>query len=90
MCLILTVIAALVCSICYTAKLAARKNADKAMLTVTMMFWSAALMFAFVGFSDKISGGDFLELTLKDAFLGSVVIIAGIFMYFFLKMRNKR
>ncbi len=89
MCLVLTVIASLITSICYAAKLFAHKKGDKAMLSVSLMFWSAALMFCFVGFTDMMSGKPFLELTIKDAAIGAVVIIAGIGMYFYLRMRNK-
>jgi len=90
MCLILTLIVSLISSICYAAKLLYKKVADKSLISVTMMYWSAALMFAFVGIADKLAGKAFLEITIKDTVIGAIVVIAGILMYFFLKSKNKQ
>ena len=89
MCLILTLIAAMVSLICYMAKRVLGRGADKCMLAVSAMYWSAELMWCAMGASAKISGGDFLEMSAKDAAIGAVVVVAGVAMYFFLRARNK-
>ena len=89
MCLLLTLIAALFSLVVWLFKKISAKKNDRSLLAVTGMLWSAEAMWCAMGAISALSGGDFLEMTVKDALLGFVVIAAAVAMYIFLRRKNK-
>ena len=88
MCLLITLVAALISIILWLIKkLYFRKN-DRCMFAVSAMLWSATLMWCAMGAISAITGGNFLEMTKKDAALGIIVVVCSVAMYFFLLKKN--
>ena len=90
MCLLLTLIASLFSIVAWLFKKVAFGKNDRSLLAVSGMLWSAEAMWCAMGAFSKLSGGNFLEMTAKDAALGVIVIVAAIAMYFFFQKLNAK
>ncbi len=88
MCLLITLVAALISSILWLVKKLYFKTNDRCMFAVSAMLWSATLMWCAMGAISAITGGTFLEMTKKDALLGLIVVASSVAMYFFLLKKN--
>lgn len=89
MCLILTIIAALVSSALWYKK--DRKNTYK-IGTLALMFWGASLMWLVDSVFAVFSGEAFFDLSLDDTKLGALIVACGIAMWLFILVisRSKR
>ncbi len=75
MCLLITLLAAVISSIVWYV------NAPDNKLrlgTLSLMYWGAALMWTVDGFFVLAEGEPFLDLSANDALLGLVIVICGL------------
>ena len=72
MCLIMTIIAAVV----FTALWA--KMRKQSLLTTTLMFWAAALMWSVDGVASVLEGEPFFDISQEDTVLGAIIILCGL------------
>lgn len=88
MCLILTTIAAIICSALYFFKFSDKKYM---LHTLALMYWGAALMWSVDGFFALSAGEPFFDLSLNDTMLGLLIVICGIVAWgimFFVKTKS--
>lgn len=81
MCLILTLIAALISSVLWYKK--DRGNAYK-IGTLALMFWGAGLMWLVDSVFAVFEGEAFFDLSADDTKLGALIIVCGVAMWAFL------
>ena len=72
MCLIMTMIAAVV----FTALWA--KMRKESLLTTTLMFWAAALMWSVDGVASVLDGEPFFDISREDTILGAIIVLCGV------------
>ena len=87
MCLILTLMAALAATL-FWYRSAERETLKLGFLS--LMYWSAALMWTVDGIFSVAEGGSFVTVTVDDALLGALVIACGIGAWIVLVLREKR
>lgn len=75
MCLMITLLAAVVSSIVWYAN---APGGRYGLGTLSLMYWGAALMWTVDGFFCIAEGEPFLDLSLNDALLGLLVVICGL------------
>ena len=84
MCLIMTIIAAVV----FTAIWA--KMRKQSLLTTTLMFWAAALMWSVDGIASVLEGESFFDISREDTVLGAIIVVCGLAVFAFLTAMEKR
>ena len=84
MCLIMTMIAAVV----FTALWA--KKRTQSLLTTTLMFWAAALMWSVDGVASVLDGEPFFDISREDTILGAIIILCGVAIFAVLAVFEKR
>ena len=84
MCLIMTIIAAVV----FTAVWA--KMRKESLLTTTLMFWAAALMWSVDGVASVLDGEPFFDISREDTVLGVIIILCGLAVFAVLAVFEKR
>ena len=84
MCLIMTIIAAVV----FTALWA--KMRKQSLLTTTLMFWGAALMWSVDGVASVLEGEPFFDISQEDTVLGVIIIVCGLAIFAVLAVFEKR
>jgi len=84
MCLIMTIIAAVV----FTAIWA--KKRTQSLLTTTLMFWAAALMWSVDGVASVLDGEPFFDISREDTVLGAIIILCGLAIFAVLAVFEKR
>ena len=84
MCLIMTIIAAVV----FTALWA--KMRKQSLLTTTLMFWAAALMWSVDGVASVLEGEPFFDISREDTVLGVIIILCGLAVFAVLAVFEKR
>ena len=84
MCLIMTIIAAVV----FTALWA--KMRKQSLLTTTLMFWAAALMWSVDGVASVLDGEPFFDISQEDTVLGAIIILCGLAVFAVLAVFEKR
>ena len=72
MCLIMTMIAAVI----FTAIWA--KMRKQSLLTTTLMFWAAALMWSVDGVASVLEGEPFFDISREDTVLGAIIVLCGL------------
>jgi len=85
MCEILTIAAALLCTVLYFG---VRKTS--ALFTTMLMFWGAALMWSIDCIRSAMEGEPFFDLSRDDTLLGCVVLAAGFIVWSVLALRDRR
>jgi hypothetical protein len=75
MCLMITLLAAVISTIVWYVKLPESKLK---LGTLSLMYWGAALMWTVDGFFCVAEGEPFLDLSLNDALLGILIVICGL------------
>jgi hypothetical protein len=85
MCEILTICAALFCTVLYFGH---RKT--PALLATMLMFWGAALMWSVDCAVSAMEGEGFFDLSLDDTYLGVVILAAGFAVWAVLALRDRR
>lgn len=89
MCELMTIAAALVFSALFFA--AKRRGGRTGALGKTaLVFWGAALMWSVDCVHSLMEGEGLLDLSAGDARLGAIVVAAGIAIYFFLAVAERR
>ncbi len=84
MCLIMTIIAAVV----FTAVWA--KMRKQSLLTTTLMFWAAALMWSVDGVASVLDGEPFFDINREDTVLGAIIILCGLAVFAVLAVFERR
>ena len=84
MCLIMTMIAAVV----FTALWA--KMRKQSLLTTTLMFWGAALMWSVDGIASLLDGEPFFDISREDTILGAIIILCGVAIFAVLAVFERR
>lgn len=84
MCLIMTIIVAVV----FTALWA--KMRKESLLTTTLMFWAAALMWSVDGVASVLDGEPFFDISREDTVLGAIIILCGLAVFAVLAVFEKR
>ena len=84
MCLIMTMIAAVV----FTALWA--KMRTQSLLTTTLMFWAAALMWSVDGVASVLDGEPFFDISKEDTVLGVIIVLCGLAIFAALAVFEKR
>ena len=84
MCLIMTMIAAVV----FTALWA--KMRKQSLLTTTLMFWAAALMWSVDGVASVLDGEPFFDISREDTVLGAIIILCGLAIFAVLAVFERR
>ena len=84
MCLIMTIIAAVV----FTALWA--KIRKQSLLTTTLMFWAAALMWSVDGVASVLDGEPFFDISREDTVLGAIIILCGLAVFAVLAVFERR
>ena len=84
MCLIMTMIAAVV----FTAFWA--KMRKQSLLTTTLMFWGAALMWSVDGVASVLEGEPFFDISQEDTVLGVIIILCGVAIFAVLAVFERR
>ncbi len=89
MCLIMTIIAALVFSLAFLKNQKKGKEV-KSLFTTMLMFWAAALMWSMDGIASVLGGEGFFDLSLEDGILGFIIIASGLLIFGFLSLLQKK
>ncbi len=84
MCLIMTMIAAVV----FTALWA--KMRKQSLLTTTLMFWAAALMWSVDGVASVLDGEPFFDISREDTILGAIIVLCGVAIFAVLAVFERR
>ena len=84
MCLIMTIIAAVV----FTALWA--KKRTQSLLTTTLMFWAAALMWSVDGVASVLEGEPFFDISREDTILGVIISLCGVAIFAVLAVFERR
>lgn len=84
MCLIMTIIAAVV----FTALWA--KMRKQSLLTTTLMFWGASLMWSVDGIASLLDGEPFFDISSEDTVLGFIIVACGLAIFAVLAALEKR
>lgn len=84
MCLIMTMIAAVV----FTALWA--KMRKQSLLTTTLMFWAAALMWSVDGIASLLEGEPFFDISQEDTVLGAIIILCALAIFAVLAVFERR
>jgi len=84
MCLIMTIIAAVV----FTAIWA--KKRTQSLLTTTLMFWAAALMWSVDGVASVLEGEPFFDISKEDTVLGAIIVLCGVAIFAVFAVFEKR
>lgn len=89
MCLIMTIIAALIFTVIYALS---KKNnkATKSMLITLFMFWSAAIMWSVDGIASVAGGEGFFDISRQDTILGVIIVLSGLLVFAGLSFFEKR
>ena len=89
MCELLTIAAALFfTALCVVRRRHGRHDAPA--FTVALMFWGAALMWGVDCVANALAGEGLLDLSLKDAVLGTIILSVGISVYAVLSFIARR
>ncbi len=89
MCELMTIAAALV----FTFLAARARKGDRpsnALGSTALFFWGAALMWSVDCAHSLMEGEGLLDLSLDDALLGAVIVLAGVIIYAVMAVRERR
>ncbi|MBP5407304.1 hypothetical protein J6Z19_09235 [bacterium] len=89
MCLIMTILTAIVFTFFMFRAKKSGKPA-KSMLTSTLMFWGAALMWSVDGVASVLDGEPFFDISQEDTVLGVIIIVCGLAVFAVLAVFEKR
>jgi len=84
MCLIMTIIAAVVFTVLWA------KMRKQSLLTTTLMFWAAALMWSVDGVASVLDGEPFFDISREDTILGVIIILCGVAIFAVLAVFERR
>jgi len=89
MCLIMTILTAIVFTFFMFRAKKSGKPA-KSLLTSTLMFWGAALMWSVDGIASVLEGESFFDISREDTVLGFIIVVCGLAVFAFLTAMEKR
>ena len=100
MCLLITVVAAIVFSALFIVSKRnvgsenpngfALRKFTQPLFTTMLAFWAAAIMWSVDGIANIAGGEPFLDLSKEDALLGVIVVLCGLALFAVLALRNIR
>ena len=88
MCLIMTIFTAIVFTFFMFRAKKSGKPA-KSLLTSTLMFWGAALMWSVDGTASLLEGEPFFDISSEDTVLGFIIVVCGLAVFAFLTAMEK-
>ena len=89
MCLIMTILTAIVFTFFMFRAKKSGKPA-KSLLTSTLMFWGAALMWSVDGIAFLLEGEPFFDISREDTVLGAIIVVCGLAVFALLTAMEKR
>ena len=89
MCLIMTILTAIVLTFFMSRAKKSGKPA-KSLLTSTLMFWGAALMWSVDGTASLLEGEPFFDISSEDTVLGFIIVACGLAVFAVLAALEKR
>ncbi len=89
MCLIMTILTAVILTVFYFRAEKQGKTA-KSLLTSTLMFWAAALMWSVDGVASVLDGEPFFDISREDTVLGAIIILCGLAIFAVLAVFERR
>ena len=89
MCLIMTILTAVILTVFYFRAEKQGKTA-KSLLTSTLMFWGAALMWSVDGIASLLEGEPFFDISSEDTLLGFIIVACGLAVFAVLAAIEKR
>ena len=89
MCLIMTILTAVILSVFYF-RAEKHGKAAKSLLTSTLMFWGAALMWSVDGIASLLEGEPFFDISREDTVLGFIIVVCGLAVFALLAAIEKR
>lgn len=88
MCLIMTIVAAVVFTVLYVVS--KKKGAEsKSVFTTMLMFWAASLMWSVDGIASVLEGEGFFDISVEDTILGAIILAAGLAVFGALSAKEK-
>ncbi len=88
MCLIMTIVAAVVFTVLFVAS-KKRGVASKSVFTTMLMFWAASLMWSVDGIASVLEGEGFFDISVEDTILGVIILAAGLVVFGALSAKEK-
>lgn len=88
MCLIMTIVAAIVFTVLYVAS-RKRGMENKSVFTTMLMFWAASLMWSVDGIASVLEGEGFFDISVEDTILGVIILAAGLVVFGALSAKEK-
>lgn len=89
MCLIMTILTAVILTAFYF-RAKKQGKAAKSLLTSTLMFWGAALMWSVDGIASLLEGEPFFDISREDTVLGAIIVVCGLAVFVLLAAIEKR
>ena len=89
MCLIMTILTAVILTAFYF-RAKKQGKAAKSLLTSTLMFWGAALMWSVDGIASLLEGEPFFDISQEDTVLGAIIILCGLAIFAVLTVFERR
>ena len=80
MCLIITIITAIVFTVAYLLKKQGGKEAKSEFMAM-LMFWAASLMWSMDGVASVLGGEEFFDLSMEDTILGAIIVASGLLVF---------
>ena len=80
MCLIITIITAIVFTVAYLLKKQSAKEAKSEFMAM-LMFWAASLMWSMDGVASVLGGEGFFDLSMEDTILGAIIVASGLLVF---------
>ena len=88
MCLIMTIVAAVVFTVLFVAS-KKRGAGSKSVFTTMLMFWAASLMWSVDGIASVLEGEGFFDISVEDTILGVIILAAGLVVFAALSAKEK-
>ena len=89
MCLIITIITAIVFTVAYLLKKQGGKEAKSEFMSM-LMFWAASLMWSMDGVASVLGGEGFFDLSMEDTILGAIIMMSGLLVFIVHSLWTKR
>ncbi len=89
MCLIMTIFTAIVFTF-FMSRAEKQGKTAKSLLTSTLMFWGAALMWSVDGIASLLEGEPFFDISQEDTVLGAIIILCALAIFAVLAVFERR
>ncbi len=89
MCLIMTYIATAIFFVLWLFN-KDKKTGSKSLLSATLMFGGAGLMWSVDGIASLLEGESFFDISIEDTVLGAIIIASGLAVYVIVSLIERR